>query len=61
MKSTILLATAIFLISAPAPDSKTLSEMSAGLLAAKHETGLLASDDASKNIAHTDANLKPGK
>jgi hypothetical protein len=45
MKSAILLTTAIFLLSAPAPDSKTMSEASAGLLAPKHESGLMASEE----------------
>lgn len=61
MKSTILLTTAIFLLSAPAPDSKTLSDMSAGLLAPKNESGLLASEDVSKNknIVQTSNPKKP--
>ena len=50
MKSTFLLTTAIFLLSAPAPDSKVLAEASAGLLAPKHESGLLASDQPADKI-----------
>jgi hypothetical protein len=47
MKSTALLATAFFLMSAPSPDSKTISEFSGGfylparvepLMAAVHQT-----------------------
>ena len=44
MKSTILLTTALFLASAPAPDSKTISEISAGFLAPKGEHGLMAAE-----------------
>ena len=53
MKSTILLTTAIFLLSAPAPDTKTLSDMSAGLLAPTSESGLLASDETAKKVVKT--------
>lgn len=45
MKSTILLTTALFLLSAPTPDSKTISEMSAGFLLANQNTGLMASEN----------------
>jgi hypothetical protein len=44
MKSTILLATAIFLVSAPPPDSQSVSEMSAGFLVAGHSPGLMAAE-----------------
>ena len=59
MKSTILLTTAIFLMSAPALDSKTVSEVSAGLLVPQQETGLLASEDVSKKTRETDKSKKP--
>jgi len=42
MKSTILLTIALFLISAPTPDSKTISEISAGFLVPSDSVGLLA-------------------
>ena len=44
MKSTILMTTALFLLSAPTPDSKTISEMSAGFLLPTQNTGLMASE-----------------
>lgn len=42
MKSTILMTIALFLISAPSPDSKTISEMSAGFLVPSGILGLMA-------------------
>lgn len=59
MKATILLTTAIFLLSAPAPDSKTLSEASEGLLAPQHESGLMASDEAEAESVKTEKKAKP--
>ena len=44
MKSTILLTTALFLASAPSPDSKVISEISAGFLSLTDSHGLMASD-----------------
>jgi len=44
MKSTILLTTALFLASAPWPDSNIISEMSAGFLSTGDEYGLMASE-----------------
>jgi hypothetical protein len=43
IKPTILMTTALFLLSAPAPDSKTISEVSAGFLLARDHGSLLAS------------------
>ena len=54
MKSTILLTTALFLASAPAPDSKTISELSAGFLSPKSEHGLMAAELAPKLKASPD-------
>jgi hypothetical protein len=48
MKSTVLLTTAIFLISAPSPDSKTITEISAGFLSPSSESGLMAAELAPK-------------
>jgi hypothetical protein len=45
MKSTILLTTALFLASAPSPDAKTISELSAGFLSVENDYGLMASED----------------
>jgi hypothetical protein len=42
MKSTILLTTALFLASAPSPDSKAVSEFSAGFLSPASDQGLMA-------------------
>jgi hypothetical protein len=44
MKATFILSTALFLVSAPAPDSKTMAELSAGFLAPTTNHGLMASD-----------------
>jgi len=44
MKSTILLTTALFLASAPSPDAKTISELSAGFLSVNNDHGLMASE-----------------
>lgn len=55
MKSIILMTTAIFLASAPTPDSKTISEMSAGFLSISSETALSAAEIASKAQLDSDA------
>ena len=44
MKSIALLTTALFLASAPSPDSATISEMSAGFLSAGEIQPLLAAE-----------------
>jgi hypothetical protein len=44
MKSTILLTIALFLLSAPTPDSNAISEISAGFLVSSHVAGLMASE-----------------
>jgi len=44
MKSTILLTTALFLASAPSPDSKAVSEFSAGFLSPASDQGLMAAE-----------------
>jgi len=49
MKSTILLTTALFLASAPSPDAKTISELSAGFLSVNNDHGLMASEDTLSN------------
>jgi hypothetical protein len=55
MKSIILMTTAIFLASAPSPDSKTISEMSAGFLSVSSETALSAAEVAPKAQLDSDA------
>ena len=54
MKSIILMTTAIFLVSAPSPDSKTVSEMSAGFLSTSTETALSAAEVAPKEQIDSD-------
>lgn len=54
MKSTILLTTALFLASAPSPDSKTISELSAGFLSTDNH-GLMAAEVTADTLS--DANL----
>ena len=49
MKSTILLTTALFLASAPSPDSKAVSEFSAGFLSPASEHGLMAAGPTQAN------------
>lgn len=44
MKSIALLTTALFLASAPSPDSATISEVSAGFLSAGKTQPLLAAE-----------------
>jgi len=44
MKSIALLATALFLASAPSPDSDTISQISAGFLAPGNVQPLLAAE-----------------
>jgi hypothetical protein len=55
MKSIILMTIAIFLMSAPTPDSKTISEMSVGFLSIPSETALSAAEAASKAQLDSDA------
>lgn len=44
LKPTLVLAAAIFLITAPAPDAKDLTEMTAGFIVPDARTVLLADD-----------------
>ncbi len=44
MKSIALLTTALFLASAPTPDSDTISELSAGFLLAPNAQALMAAE-----------------
>ena len=63
MKSTILLTTALFLASAPSPDAKTISELSAGFLSVSNDYGLMASEvdlDKGINAKHNGAYKKAG-
>ena len=51
MKSTLLLMTALFLMSAPSPDSKSVSEFSAGFLSETSDLGLMAAEPVSSSPA----------
>jgi hypothetical protein len=44
MKSIALLATALFLASAPSPDSDVISELSAGFLLSNNQQALMAAE-----------------
>ena len=55
MKSIILMTTAIFLVSAPSPDSKTIAEISAGFLSPSSETALAAAEVTPKAQFDSDA------
>ena len=46
MKSTVLLTITLFLVSAPSPDSNTISEMSRGFLSNTTIEPLLAADSS---------------
>jgi len=61
MKSTILLTTALFLMSAPSPDSKSVSEMSGGFLVKTNESGLMASDTSAGAQPRTGAPVQVNK
>ena len=54
MKSIILMTIAIFLVSAPPPDAKTIAEISGGFLSVSSETGLSASEVARKVQINSD-------
>lgn len=63
MKSTILLTTALFLASAPSPDSKTIAEFSAGFLAQSSDQGLMAAGPGSsfnQSLTKKTAESNPG-
>jgi hypothetical protein len=60
MKSIILMTTAIFLMSAPSPDAKTISEISAGFLSISSETAHAAVEVSLKAQFNSDpATLLP--
>jgi len=58
MKSTILLAIALFLVSAPSPDSNIISEISAGFLLPIASPGSIARESVlnAKNETEAPAN-----
>ena len=59
MKSTILLTTALFLASAPSPDSKTISELSAGFLSTGDNHGLMAAEFTADTLFDADISAQP--
>ena len=62
MKSLILLTTALFLVSAPSPDSKSISEISAGFLIETKDVGLMASEaDTFTGIQTAEVNRRPAE
>lgn len=54
MKSIILMTIAMFLVSAPSPDAKTIAEISAGFLSPSSETALAAAEVAPKTKLDSD-------
>ena len=48
MKSTILLATALFLISAPAPDSNDIAQATSNFIVPEVVPGLLAAEESTQ-------------
>jgi len=61
MKSTILLTAALFLMSAPSPDSKIISELSGGFLIANSDIGLMASETTSGAQSWSDTSALENK
>ncbi len=55
MKSTILLATALFLISAPAPDSSDIAQMTSNFIVPVEIPGLLANEELMQGNRHSDS------
>ena len=55
MKSTILLTTALFLASAPSPDSKAVSDLSAGFLSTGANHSLMAAEPTLHTPFNNDA------
>jgi hypothetical protein len=51
MKSTMLLATGLFLISAPAPDADDIAEMTANFIVPNRVSGSLTADVFAENPA----------
>lgn len=57
MKSTVLLATALFLASAPTPDTNSISEMSGGFLSRGQSEPLRASESPVFQPAEQDKSI----
>jgi len=56
LKPILVLTTLLFLIVAPEPDSKTISEMTANLLVAENHTVLMAVNKRNESIPNIMAN-----
>ena len=58
VKSTLLLATTLFLISAPAPDSGDIAEITSNFIVPEDVPGLMAAEEApdSKSLESIDLN-----
>ena len=54
MKSTILLATGLFLVTAPAPDAQDIAEMTANFIVPNSVDGLLVADERAAEPARPD-------
>lgn len=50
LKPTLILATLLFLLAAPAPDSQDIAEMTAYFLIADNHSGLQASEELVKPV-----------
>jgi len=61
MKSTILLTAALFLMSAPSPDSQVVSEFSGGFLIPNSDIGLMASETISDAQSWSDTSALENK
>jgi len=59
MKSTILLTTALFLASAPSPDTTSISEFSGGFLADTNAHELMAAELTSDKYTTADTSSSP--
>lgn len=61
MKARMLLALALFLLSAPAPDSATIGELSAQLLVVEDNGSLFASDPDDQDTGENHKYPEPEK
>jgi hypothetical protein len=52
VKTTLLLATTLFLVSAPAPDSNDIAELTSNFIVPQELPGLMAAEENS-NVSHT--------
>jgi|Marorgknorr_s2lv_3_1036020.scaffolds.fasta_scaffold141339_1 hypothetical protein len=57
LKEKLLLATLLFLMIAPEPDSKDIADMTANFIVPTNHTVLMASDDQTESVPEESANL----